>query len=84
MVSDEMPMLDPTNYGYEMCDDLLVPSRCSITFPEDLVLPCTCKACATTRCLCKSNGINCCEYCNCQEGDPIICRNKSNPNSYVI
>ena len=77
MVSNEMPKLDPREYSYEMSDGLIIPSRNQTTFPEDLVMPWTCKTCATTRCLCQSNGIVCCEYCKCQ-GDNSICRNKIN------
>ena len=80
MVSERMPVLDPTKYGYEMSDDLLIPSRCSTNFPKELVLPCTCKVCGTTRCLCRSNGIKCCEYCACQ-GDNRSCRNIINDDS---
>ena len=63
---ESVPSLDPLQYGYELKDDLLSPTRLYIIFPENLVFPCTCKVCGTSRCRCKSNGIPCCEYCYCR------------------
>ena len=61
-----MPSLDPSDYGYEIKDDLLIPTRCSVLFPEDLVFPCACKVCGTKRCNCRKNEIPCSDYSNCR------------------
>ena len=69
MISKRMPVLDPKEYCYEEDDGLLVLWRCYKTFPECLVLPCSCKVCVTTRCLCRTKGMRCFEYCNGQGQD---------------
>ena len=77
MVSESMPQLNPVHYGYEESDDLLIPSRYHRLFPEVLIQPCTCNACVTLRCTCKTVGVACCEFCKCC-GKVDICKNKVN------
>ena len=76
MTSESVPRLDPLDYGYEESDNLLIPSRYHQTFPEGLIQPCECGACATSRCKCKSEGVPCCEYCKCC-GNKSVCKNKA-------
>ena len=79
----EMPSLDPRDFGYEVDDNLLVPSLYSNVYPTDLIQPCNCKACATIRCKCRAAGISCCAYCKCSgKGDQ--CRNPRNPNNDIV
>ena len=77
MVVKLMPVLDPREYAYEEIEELLVPSRYLRMYPEGLIEPCSCKACATSRCKCKAEGARCCVYCKCS-GNINICKNTVN------
>ena len=56
-----MPVLNPKDYAYEELDGLLVSSRYTQLQPEDLIQSCNCKACATSRCNCRTAGVPCCD-----------------------
>jgi hypothetical protein len=47
--------IDPRQFGFELIDDLLVPSRGNNPIPEDLAIHCTCQKCGTKRCLCRGS-----------------------------
>ena len=70
----DMPDTDPHNFGFEDVDGLLVPSRFYRIIPDDLPQSCTCKKCATRRCICREAGISCCVYCGCSV-DESACKN---------
>ena len=76
MATKCMPNLDPKHFAYEEREGLLVPSRNHQIFPDGLIQPCNCKACATSRCICKAECISCCVYCNCG-GNISVCKNKA-------
>ena len=57
------------DYGWEICDDILVPvsTRDDIA-PEHLItlVSCNCKgACSTNHCTCKKNNVACTDFCGC-------------------
>ena len=58
--------LDPRQFGFELVDDLLVPSRENNPIPEELAIHCTCKKCGTERCPCRNSRNPCCSFCTCQ------------------
>ena len=71
------PDLDPTEFGFEEEDEILVPNMCKRLVPDDLPQSCTCTKCSTKRCLCRHQGVPCCIYCKCQgfEVDGASCKN---------
>ena len=60
-------ILDPLQYGYVDEDGIVSPLKRLRLVPLDLVLPCTCKKCATQRCACRKNCVSCCMYLGCRQ-----------------
>ena len=58
--------LDPKQFGYEMEDDLLMPTNLLNSLPDHFMQHCNCTKCATTRCNCQRHNIPCCKFCKCQ------------------
>ena len=58
--------LDPRQFGFELNDELLIPSNGRNPIPEDFAIHCTCSKCGTQRCLCRKSGVQCCKFCSCQ------------------
>ena len=71
----ESPLLDPINFGCIESDGSLQPHRLQVLLPEDFPMPCTCMACATSRCSCRKVGIGCCPYCKCKSVEKTNCKN---------
>jgi len=69
--------LDPTQYGFELVDGQLIANKFCRLIPDDLVMCCTCRKCATRRCLCRKNNFPCCQFCKCQatQADATLCEN---------
>ena len=75
MCVKSMPILNPKkDYAYEEADGLLIASKYTKLYLEDLIQPCNCKACTTIRCNCRAAGIPCCVYCKCS-GNVPPCKN---------
>jgi hypothetical protein len=51
--------LDPTLYGFEAVEELLVPDAAKHPIPEECVVCGTCLKCASGRCPCRTEGIPC-------------------------
>lgn len=68
--------LDPREFGFEIIDNLLVPSKGSNPIPEDLAIHCLCKKCGTQRCPCRTSKRPCCTFCACQSDlEKLVCHN---------
>ena len=58
---------DPTLYGYQVIDDLLIPKRGRNPFPEEWTVKCWCLKCSSEqRCACRSSHRSCCSFCKCR------------------
>ena len=53
-------IIDPYQYGFEYCNELLVPIKDMKLLPDDLSQVCVCVKCATKRCPCRENKVACC------------------------
>ena len=73
------PTLDPCQYGYGYCNELLVAYKGMELLPDDLPQACTCPKCATQRCICRQNKVACCVYCKCR-GEFLDGRHCKNPH----
>ena len=73
-----MQILNPLDYGYELQDELLVPTVVSEpTIPDDFPNPCTCAKCFRSKISpCRIANIKCCDFCKC-EGS-AKCQNPKN------
>jgi len=69
---------NPTEYGFEEKDGILLPCNIINPVPGDLVIVCNCKTCSSQRCLCRKAGVTCCIYCHCEGGKSEGCC--KNPN----
>lgn len=60
--------LDPTQFGYVLEDNNLLPRKILTLYPpiDELVPNCNCKVCITKHCICKSNGLPCISFCLCR------------------
>ncbi len=72
--------LNPTDFGFELVDGLLVPDRFYLPLPDDVAIVCTCVKCSTTRCVCRQTDAKCCEFCKCQTEQVKNC---CNPNGII-
>lgn len=68
------PVLDPRDYGFVENEDILVPTQVWGSLPSSWTVVCTCGKCARATCLCKKEGVQCVEFCNCQK-TPSQCKN---------
>ena len=59
--------LTPTDFGYDMADDIILPCHGLKLLPEKYAVSCNCGKCATSRCTCRGHELSCCEFCNCQK-----------------
>lgn len=62
---DQRVPLEPTDYGWEESDGILLPSKHLKPLPDVLLTVCNCKNCKTKRCKCRKANLNCCAYCKC-------------------
>ena len=62
---DQRVSLEPTDYGWEESDGVLVPSKHLKPLPDVLLTVCGCKHCKTKRCKCRKANLNCCVFCKC-------------------
>jgi hypothetical protein len=73
-ILNNVPALDPLDFGYCIQDELLAPNLEVESIPEDFPSPCTCAKCARqTVCHCRKLTIPCSRFCKCEGGDE--CRN---------
>lgn len=68
LLSSPSKPLDPTQYGFEDVDEVLVPILGKNPIPEEMAVCCTCVKCASERCKCRREGIPCCRFCKCESG----------------
>ena len=69
--------LDPTDFGYIMVDDLLLPLNKITQLPENMPAVCNCQHCATKRRNCRKLSISCSKFCKCMDETekPVECKN---------
>ena len=64
---DVSQYINPTQYGYVIQNEMLVPN---LVEPKDLLDPCKCGKCALENvCPCRKMNIECCLYCKCKNED---------------
>ena len=69
--------LDPLNYGWETCDNRLVPKRTDADIaPKNILskITCSCKTSCNKRCSCRKINMSCTDSCKCSEEK---CENRS-------
>ena len=71
----ESPLLSPINFGYMKSEGGLQPHKLQVLLPEDFPMPCSCIACATSRCCCRKVGMECCPCCDCKSVETPKCKN---------
>ena len=76
------PIIDPCQYGFEYCNELLVPIKDMKLLPDDLPQACVCVKCAKKRYACRENKVACCTYCKCRR-EFLDGRNSKNPNAIL-
>lgn len=74
--------LSERQFGSELDDDLLVPSRGNNPIPEDTEIHCTCPKCGIGRSPCRRSGTPCCTFCTCQSEIEIRNSNSGCHNKY--
>ena len=58
--------IDPTLYGFQETDNLLVPQIGRNPIPEEFTIKCQCSKCASERCPCRMKHRSCCSFCKCR------------------
>lgn len=66
--------LVPTEYGFIMQNDSLLPDKLYRSLPENMTIICNCGKCATQMCPCRQDSIRCCVFCKCQTNEKL-CQN---------
>ena len=75
LLGDPHSAPDPTNYGWVMDNDILLPAKCLNSLPHGKLVICKCMVkCNTKRCPCKKAGQNCVIFCHKQQES--ACQNK--------
>lgn len=62
---DQRVPLEPTDYGWEESNGVLVPSKHLKPLPDVLLTVCGCTRCKTKQCKCRKANLNCCVFCKC-------------------
>ena len=57
--------LDPRNFGCEIVDELMLPSKGVRPIPEMFTVTCSCKQCGKETCSCRKAGLPCTKFCKC-------------------
>lgn len=76
-LDDILEKLDPTEYGYVISENCLLPKRvCDNIYPsvQELIPSCNCKTCSRKSCNCVREGVSCISFCACQNENS--CKNK--------
>ena len=72
--------LYPLEYGFELQDGSIVPTKNYQPLPDSMAVKCDCKKCATRICPCRELKLPCCIFCKCQASDTQSCKN---PNGVI-